>query len=267
MKMAPSTTPSPKLDSADVMLRNLKIDHQQLSSLSEISSFRAAALAFASGPATLGYAGFVCYPDIHPTYPTLTFDELFRAIWAANVLIRLPRDDPRHLEVDGNEAERRFPRLFQTRFRPDRPLGEGPAIAAARKTEMAGFAEGEPLRNIGWQHAHDQQDTDYLNYWIEKAPDRVNALLTNRHFLAGLDAWTQELVTTWGIIERVFNRDDPNFVLVPELGQRLSTHLIAHLGRRVESGTLKLPVGLREEFPRMYEPYMAELYGRDPSKI
>jgi hypothetical protein len=95
---------------------------------------------------------------------------------------------------------------------------------------------------------------EYLRYWRATHSRKVDDLLHNRLFCAGIHALTLRAADNTTPAP-VLSALDASFSgkLQPLLFRRLRHHLYVGLAADVEAGLLRLPRGLRSEFPDIYE--------------
>ena len=103
------------------------------------------------------------------------------------------------------------------------------------------------------------EDDAYAAHWLKHAWPRLDALLANRRFAAGFDAYAQEFLSYGGLLESVYG--DANHQLFPDLTWHLAGVVLRQLYNKVAAGEIVIPDGLREEYLEFYEVYKPELYG------
>jgi hypothetical protein len=127
-----------------------------------------------------------------------------------------------------------------------------PAIWRVR---VARFESGpaSTLHDASPTHREHRDFDEYLRYWRATHARKVDDLLRNRLFCAGLHALTLRAADNT-TLSPVLSALDGAFAdkLHPLLFRRLRHHLYVGLAADVGAGLLKLPRGLRSEFPDIY---------------
>jgi hypothetical protein len=232
------------------------IADQDIEKLRTIPRFLAAVFAYEHGLIPLGYAVFVVWNDVLTILPNLATEKLFDLIKYAGSRSRLDGSDPRHIQIDYDKSRAGFPSLFQREDHSRRR-----EISAKFVTEMGDFLKSHPQRTDYQLGLHLEEERNFAEYWQRASPNSVASFLSDRRFLAGLDAYRQGFLSYGGLLEKIF--DDISYVLFPEIGYRMSGLVLFQLATAADQGSLSIPENLRLEFPDLYELYNPEAFGRN----
>jgi len=129
--------------------------------------------------------------------------------------------------------------------------------------EMGDFLVSHPWRSIHSLTLRKGDEKDYAGYWFSSSPERIAPLLSDRRFLAALDAYREGALSYGGLLEKLYG--DKCQILFPELGLQVSRLVVAEMANAIERGDILIPNGLRSEFPHLYEFYDPEAFGHKPT--
>jgi hypothetical protein len=229
------------------------IDEQEVSRLLNLPKFCAAVLAYRIGLIPLGYATFFSWPDASAALPGLTPARLLDLVRYATWRTRLDASDSRHIAIDYHRMHDAFPDLFQGRSQ--RKKSHDDLIR-----EMGEFLASDPRRaNYAHVGSRIREGDEFAEYWLKSSSERVRPLLSDRRFLAALDAFREGALSHGGLVEKLYG--DIEHVLFPEIGRHLSGSVLVQLAKAVDRGEITMPEGLRAEYPGLYEFYDPEAFG------
>jgi hypothetical protein len=225
------------------------IRESEVQRLLTLPKFRAAAVAFTSGLVPLGYAAFFSWEGAKEKLTAPTPRRLMDVIRYMARRNKLDVADPRHIRLDSDQAHAEFPHLFQ-RANPSNHSRRR-EVHAEYLREIGDFAADHPWRAFYQGDINFNEETSYAKYWLQSSPEVRQRFLSDRRFLAGLDAYHQGIIDYGGFLENVFG--DNTHVLFSELGTYYSALALAHLAQGIDRGEVTIPEDLREEFPHFYE--------------
>jgi hypothetical protein len=251
-----STANSPDPDASafvDYLARAKSIDEQEVSTLVNLPKFCAAVLAYRIGLIPLGYATFFSWADASAALPGLAPARLLDLVRYATWRTRLDASDRRHIAIDYNRTTDAFPGLFKGH-------SQGKQSHDRFIWEMGEFLASDPRRgNYAHVTSHMREEHEFGEYWLKSSSERVRPLLSDRRFLAALDAFREGALSYGGLLEKVYG--DIDHVLFPEIGRHLSGMVIVQMAKAVDRGDITIPAGLRTEYPELYEFYNPEAFG------
>jgi hypothetical protein len=245
---------SDALDFVDYLATSASIDESEINALRTLAEFCAVVAAYRSGLIPLGYATFYSWPVAAAALPGLSPGKLLDLIRYAAWRTRLPNSDPRHIAIDYHRVRNMFANLFVNEDHTQRKQSYDRFTQ-----EMGDFLALHPRRDFG--PASDfLEEQEYAEYWLKAAAERVRSLLSDRRFLAALDAFHSGALSYGGLLERIYG--DIDHVLFPEIGRHLSGVALVQMAKAVDRGNIAIPTELRDEYPELYEPYNPEAFGR-----
>ena len=220
--------------------------------------FLAAANAYRSGLIPLGYAAFFSWVAAKKKIPELTPGYLMKLVRHVARRSRLSHSDQRFINVT-HDWQVKFPVLYKRKDHLKQQKGHEEYLDEMDENE---FALNEVLRDRYAGLLEDEEDRQYARYWFRASfENKIRPLLSDRKFLAGLDAASKGHLSPPGVIENVYG--DAR-ILFPELGAFVSALVLGQMVQAVKRGDISIPDGLREEFPKFYRNYFPEIHGRRP---
>lgn len=244
------------LDLVDRLAALKSIGEREIQTFLGLPKFAAAVIAYRSGIIPLGYAAFFGWPDASSALPGLTPERLADLIHYAAWRTRLDVSDKRHIAIDFDRMRDAFPRLFRS---PDYMRKKEHHDDFVR--EMEDFLASDPRVKNYFVPSDARDEREYAAYWLKSSSERVRPLLTDRRFLAALDAFHEGALSYGGLLERLYG--DIDYVLFPEIGRHLSGLVVVQMAMAIDRREITIPTGLRVEYPNLYEPYNPEAFGHD----
>jgi hypothetical protein len=260
------------LDFIDYIAFQLEISLGLLREMGNIPEFNAAICGYRSPLAglTLGYSAFFCWPKLHASFKQLTEEKSLDHVRVAAYCSALEADEKRHIDLDQDNAHERFPELFGAE-KMSFAGSERPNYISALLAEIGSFAGAHAFRSAGFSSVRTSDEDAYISYWLNNSEQEISRYLENPRFMAGLDAFSQEILSFHGLLEKVFGLDyyrdvlqKNRYALFRGLRSDLTGRVLVKLAREVQSGRRPVAPDLRSQFPDMYERYQPELYGARP---
>jgi hypothetical protein len=245
------------LDFVDYLATCYSIDEQEINTLLSLPEFCAVVIAYRNSLIPLGYATFYSWTVAAVALPDLSSEKLLDIIRYAAWRTRLHSSDSRHITIDYSRMRDMFPPLFVNEDHTQRSRSYDRFIQ-----EMGEFIASHPRRDFG--PASDiYEEQEYAEYWLKASAERVQALLSDRRFLAVLDAFHDGSLSYGGLLERLYG--DIDYVLFPEIGRQLSGIALVQMAKAIDRGDIVIPKELREEHPELFKPYNPEAFGQSRS--
>jgi hypothetical protein len=239
-------------DFVDYFARTSAVSDAHLSRIAEVPKCVAVIDAFVTTPMRLGTALFHLgdeFDRLHLTraraergtpgqkkkYP-LTYVPLIKQMARR---IELDPADPRSLKVSA-ETKQQFREMYNT------PPSSRLDFQVWLNREIEFQAYDAELEDI-WQSIRQRDEREYCWYWQISHGEILQTLLCNRRFVAGLEATyasrTIDPTYIHGMLDEVVGHQIP---------VRLRNMFYHELAARMWCGLLRIPAGLREEFPEYY---------------
>src|SRR5262249_1022931 len=154
----------------------------------------------------LAYAGFLCWADAKAAAPSLSQEQLLDYIRAVSYRFWLPAGDIRSIGVNIKSIRERFPDLFRIESLP--LVGPERGQFVRSQLEKPGsFGGNHRFYNWDSMTIRRADESDYLDYWIERSEDEVRDFVSNPRILAALDAMNNELLSFEGVLEKAYGPD------------------------------------------------------------
>lgn len=123
------------------------------------------------------------------------------------------------------------------------------------RVRMARFTTGPAsvLHDASPIYRENRDFDEYLAYWRSADAGIVGELFRNPRFCAGIDALTLRLADNGAVLPILAALDDAFAEQLHLLFRRLRHRFYAKAAAEVDFGLLKLPRGLRDQFPDIYD--------------
>jgi hypothetical protein len=245
-------------DFVDYFARTSGVSDAHLSRIAEVPKCLAVIDAFVTTPMRLGTALFHLgdeFDRLHLTraraerrrpgekkkYP-LTYLPLIKQVARR---IELGPADPRSFKVSV-ETKQQFQEMYNT------PRSSRLDFQVWLNNEIEFQSYDTELEDI-WQSIRPRDEREYCWYWQVSHGELLQALLCNRRFVAGLEATYASRSTDPSYIHAMLDE-----FVGDQIPMRVRHMFYHQLASRMWWGFLRIPDGLREEFPEYY---------RDPEDI
>lgn len=248
--------PSGILDPIAFQAKTAGIEEAELQAALSLPRFRAAVAAFRRGLIPLGYAVSFVWPELvgggEAPSPAHVADLICYAMRRA----ALDATDPRYISVDDAAARSAYPGLFEAEH-PSRWRSAWERF----EREMGDFAIGEPWRKQNSVFANIDIVESYAAYWLKHSQRRIEELLSDCRFMAAFDAYRQELLSYYGLLEKLYDAEHGDAIF-PGLGREFQGIALRQLAEAANRGEILIPQDLQAEFPDFYSYYAPELHGK-----
>jgi hypothetical protein len=241
----------------DYILGSVKVDQKSFDVARSNKIFCAAAYSYDYNQVPIGAAAYFFYPEINLILSEITSSQCLDML----VLVMLPRFiDPWYdLDLDKAmhhrrvEAENEFPFLFQRNSMQDLS-GYHDAIMEQTRN----FAVMDWRRTAYYHSLSRAIQQSYIEEMLPLLMKKIAPMMRNEKFFAGLDAWSQGLISYTEFAQEIFS--DPEYILFPELsvenpeafGVERSVRALALIEKSYDRNEFRRPLNIESRYPDLY---------------